>query len=56
MVEKYVALTYPRENLSIHKRKRTDVSFIVSKQQIDMELSCIDSKRGARVDDKKKIT
>ena len=56
MVEKYVSLTYPREKLSIHKRTTIDVSFIVSKQHTDMESSCTYSKRGARVDDEKKIT
>ena len=55
MVEKYVALNYSREQLSIHKRTTTDDSFIVSKQHTDMELSCTDSKRDERVDDKQKI-
>ena len=55
MVEKYVALTYPREKLSIHKRTTSYDSFIVSKQHTDMELSCTYSKRGERVDDKQKI-
>ena len=56
MVEKYVALTYPREKLTIHKRTTTDDSFIISKQHTDMELACTDSKWGARVDDEHKIT
>ena len=56
MVEKYVSLTYPREKLSIHKRTTTNESFIVSKQHTYMELSCRDSKRGARVDVEHKIT
>ena len=30
MIEKDVSLTYPREKLSIHKRKTIDDSFIVS--------------------------
>ena len=51
MVEKDVALTYLREQLSIHKRTIIDDSFVFSKQHSDMELSCTDSKRGARVDD-----
>ena len=55
MSEKYVALTYPREKLSIHKRTTTDDSFLVSKHHTDMELSCTDSKRGERVDDEQKI-
>ena len=56
MVEKYVALTYPREKLSIQKRTTTNDSFLVSKQHTDMELACKHSKRGARVDDEHKIT
>ena len=55
MVEKYVTLTYPREQLSIHKRTTKDDSFIVSKQHTDMELSCTYSKRGERVDDEHNI-
>ena len=55
MVEKYVSLTYLREKLSIHKRTTTDVSFIVSKQHTNMELSCTDSKRDERVDGEQKI-
>ena len=55
MVEKDVAFTYPREQLSIQKRTTTYDSFIVSKQHTDMELACTYSKRGARVDDEHKI-
>ena len=55
MVEKDVALTYPREQLSIHKRTTTDDSFIVSKHHTNMELSCTYSKKGERVDDEQKI-
>ena len=55
MVEKDVALTYPREKLSIHKRTTKNDSFIVSKQHTDMEFSCTYSKTGARVDDKHNI-
>lgn len=56
MVEKDAALTYSREQLSIHKKTTTDDSFIVSKQHTDMELACTDSKWGARVDEEHKIT
>lgn len=56
MVEKDAALTYRREQLSIHKRTTTDDSFIVSKQHTDMELAHTDSQWGARVDDEHTIT
>ena len=55
MVEKYGALTYLREKLSICKRTTTNESFIISKQHTHMELSCTDSKRNVRVDDEQKV-
>ena len=55
MVEKYVSLTYPREKLSIHKRKTIDDSFIVSKQHTNVELYFTDSKRDETVDDEQNI-